>query len=100
MIAQTRPFLALLIVGLLLGGIFATGCATGRPRLSLGTISDARVVHWVEKTVAERQATAQDRRFDEIGWATDIRSAIKLGEEHDRPIFLFTGDGRINTGRC
>jgi hypothetical protein len=76
----------------------ATACAKG-PGL-LVTDPDAQVVHWVEKTVAERQATPEDRRFDEIGWAADIRAAIALGKEHQRPIFLFTGDGRINTGRC
>ena len=49
---------------------------------------------------ADRQPPAADRRFDEIGWAADLRTAIKLGKEHNRPIFLFTMDGRINTGRC
>jgi hypothetical protein len=31
--------------------------------------SDAQVVDWVEKTVVERQPTAPDKRFDEIGWS-------------------------------
>ncbi len=87
MVAQTRPLVAAAIVGLL------TGC-------TLGTIPDTKVVRWVEETVEERQAAPEDKRFDEIGWVTDIREAIKLGKEHNRPIFLFTGDGRINTGRC
>jgi hypothetical protein len=78
----------------LLSGVVMAGCATA------GSISDAKVVGWVEKTVAERQPTASDKRFDEIGWVTDIRTAIRLGKEHNRPIFLYTGDGRINTGRC
>jgi hypothetical protein len=83
-----------LIGGLLIGSLSATGCATG------GTISDAKIARWVEKTVAERQAPPEDKRFDEIGWAPDIRTAIKLGKEHNRPILLFTVNGRINTGRC
>jgi hypothetical protein len=57
-------------------------------------------VRWVEKAVAERQAPASDKRFDEIGWAPDIRTAIALGKEYNRPIYLFTGHGRINLGRC
>ena len=65
-----------------------------------GKIADADVAAWVAKTVADRQPPAADRRFDEIGWAADLRTAIKLGKEHNRPIFLFTMDGRINTGRC
>lgn len=91
---RTRSSRTLLIVGLLLGGGVATACAAG------GAVPDAKVVRWVEKTVEERQAPAEDKRFDEVGWVTDIRTAIKLGKEHSRPIFLFTGDGRINTGRC
>jgi hypothetical protein len=62
--------------------------------------TDADVASWVAKTVEERQPPAKDKRFDEIGWAKDIRTAIELGKKHGRPIFLFTMDGRINTGRC
>ena len=62
--------------------------------------SDAKVVDWVEKTVVERQPTAPAKRFDEIGWVTDIRTAIELGKEHNRPIFLLAVKGEINTGRC
>ena len=93
MIQGTRPSRAALILGLLLTGVVATSC-------SLGTISDARVVRWVEQTVAERRPPAEDKRFDEIGWVTDIRTAIALGKEYNRPIFLLTVKGEINTGRC
>lgn len=82
------------MISFLVGGVAAGGCATA------GAIPDDNVVTWVERTVSERQVTAADRRFDEIGWATDIRTAVRLGREHNRPIFLYTGDGRINTGRC
>jgi len=85
---------AQLIVGFLFAGTAATGCATA------SSVSDGSVVRWVDKTVAERQASAEDKRFDEIGWVTDIRTAIRLAKENNRPIFLYTGDGRINTGRC
>jgi hypothetical protein len=91
---HTRGACGVLIGGLLIGSLSATGCATG------GTISDGNVVRWVEETVVERQATGADKRFDEIGWVTDIRTAIKLGKEHNRPIFFYTGVGQINTGRC
>jgi hypothetical protein len=55
---------------------------------------------WVEKRVQEWQPTASERRFDEIGWAADIREARRLAREHNRPVFLFTHDGRMNLGRC
>jgi hypothetical protein len=63
-------------------------------------VADSEVSAWVAKRVEERKPSAQDRRFDEIGWTTDLRTAIRLGKEHQRPIFLFTMDGRINIGRC
>ena len=86
---------ALRFVGLVLGSILVSACATGQSQ-----VSDGKVLQWVEKTVAERQPTAGDKQFDRIGWVTDIRTAIQLGKEVNRPIFLYTGDGRINTGRC
>ena len=60
----------------------------------------ARDFSWVERRIQELQPTAADRRFDEIGWAQDIRTALRLAAAHERPVFLFTHDGRINTGRC
>jgi hypothetical protein len=93
MTQRIRPSLALLIVGLVLSAVAATTSAKD-------TIADSKLVRWVEKTVVDRQPPAADKRFDEIGWVTDIRTAIKLGKEHNRPIFLMTVDGRVNTGRC
>ena len=55
---------------------------------------------WIERRVQELQPTAKEKRIDEIGWATDIRTAEKLAQENNRPVFLFTHDGRINLGRC
>jgi hypothetical protein len=54
----------------------------------------------VDAQVAEWRPTAAEKRFDAIGWAQDLRAARKLAAEHDRPVFLFTMDGRVNTGRC
>ena len=55
---------------------------------------------WVDAQVARRQPTADDRRFDEIGWAGSIREAQKLAKENHRLVFLFTHDGHIAVGRC
>ena len=55
---------------------------------------------WIEQRVQELQPTARERRIDEIGWAKDIRAAEKLAKENNRPVFLFTHDGRMNIGRC
>ncbi len=60
----------------------------------------ARDLAWVQKRVQELEPAARERRIDEIGWASDIRQAERLAAEHNRPVFLFTHDGHINTGRC
>jgi hypothetical protein len=54
----------------------------------------------VGRRVRSFQPTAEERRFDEIGWARDIREARRLAREHGRPVFLFTHDGHMNVGRC
>ena len=54
----------------------------------------------VERQVEAWQPTAEERRFDEIGWAGGVRDAIRLAKSLDRPIFLFTHDGHMNVGRC
>ena len=65
-----------------------------------GESEHPRDFSWVERRIQELQPTATDRRFDEIGWAQGIRAALRLAADHQRPVFLFTHDGRINTGRC
>ena len=55
---------------------------------------------WVDRHVADWQPTAEEKRFDQIGWSTSLLEAEKLAREHHRPIFLFTHDGRMNVGRC
>lgn len=55
---------------------------------------------WVASRIGELQPTSQERKIDRIGWARTILDAEKLAKAHDRPVFLFTHDGRINTGRC
>lgn len=63
-------------------------------------IGDRIFAGWVEKHVQGLQLTAQDRRFDDIGWVKDIRDALRLAKKHGRPVFLFTHDGRMAIGRC
>jgi hypothetical protein len=62
--------------------------------------SDEDVASWVKNRVAAIQPTHAEKRFDEIGWAGSIVEAEKLAREHNRPVFLFTYNGRIETGRC
>jgi hypothetical protein len=62
--------------------------------------TDEKLIMWVQKRVQDAQPTRSERKFDEVGWAKDIRDAERLAKLHQRPIFLFTHDGRINTARC
>ena len=54
----------------------------------------------IDQRIRDWEPKAKEKRFDEIGWAADIRTAERLAREHHRPIFLFTHDGRMNIGRC
>jgi hypothetical protein len=63
-------------------------------------IGDRLFASWVEKRVQELQVTAAERRFDDIGWAKDIRDALRLAKRHGRPVFLFSHLGRMATARC
>ena len=55
---------------------------------------------WVDRKVADCAPKPEERRFDRTGWLTDIRTALELAKQHNRPVFLFTHDGRIGLGRC
>jgi hypothetical protein len=84
--------------------MFRTHCLLGvLLAASLSIAADKPVerdADWVDQRVKEWQPTAEEKRFDEIGWAKDIREAEKLGKENNRPVFLFTHGGRMNIGRC
>ena len=54
----------------------------------------------VEQRVRAWQPTDQERRWEKIGWAKDIRDALWLAKIANRPVFLFTLDGRMSVGRC
>lgn len=64
------------------------------------TPADRDLAPWLAKRVAAWQPVAAERRFDDIGWAADIRTAERLAKQHHRPVFLFTHDGRMAIGRC
>jgi hypothetical protein len=63
-------------------------------------LKDDQLVSRVEKRVHDLQPSRQDRKLDLIGWAPDILTAEKFARDSHRPVFLFTYDGDISTGRC
>jgi hypothetical protein len=77
--------------------LFLTTCQAADDR---GSKSFQEIQARVDRRVDELQPTADEKRFDQIGWCTNLLEAEKLAREHHRPIFLFTHDGRMNVGRC
>jgi hypothetical protein len=62
--------------------------------------ADAELAAWVSKRVADWQPTREERRFDDIAWAGSLTEALRLARLYQRPVFLFTHDGRMAIGRC
>lgn len=61
--------------------------------------ADQALAAWVDQRVSDWQPTPAERKIDQIGWAKSLLEARRLGQEQRRPIFVFTHEGRINTGR-
>jgi hypothetical protein len=87
-------------VTLILAGLAGSG-ATSNARA--GDAAIAEPADWsarVDTLIRERQPTADEKRFDEIGWTRTIADAQRLAKTAGRPVFLFTHDGRMAIGRC
>ena len=89
---------ALAVVGSVVHG--AAPADTTAARVTETAPASGDVAAWVDRKVAQCAPKPEERRFDQTGWLTDIRSALALAKEHDRPVFLFTHDGRMGLGRC
>ena len=63
-------------------------------------LKDDKLVDAVQKKVREIQPSREEKRFDEIGWAPSIVQARAISQKINRPMFLFTYNGNIDTGRC
>ena len=63
-------------------------------------VADKDVKSFVDQRVQKWQPTAEEKRFDEIGWCTSLLQAEETAKKHWRPIFLFTHDGKMQVGRC
>jgi hypothetical protein len=68
--------------------------------LSAGMPDDHHLLDWVQQRVRALQPGRAERRIDDIGWAHGILEAEGLARKLNRPVFIFTHDGRIETGRC
>ena len=50
-------------------------------------------VSWIDRRVLDWELSQDERRFDEIGWASDLAIAENLSREQHRPLFVFTYSG-------
>jgi hypothetical protein len=66
---------------------------------STASSQELNVAH-IDQRIVDWQPTRAERRFDDIGWAPDLCTALKAGKAHQRPVFVFTHDGRMQFGRC
>jgi hypothetical protein len=79
---------------LLTAGLVGLGTLIPRAHAGDGPATDgAGVGGRIDRRVQEWQPTRDERRLDDIGWARDIRDALRLAREYHRPIFLFTYSG-------
>jgi hypothetical protein len=47
----------------------------------------------VERCIEAWQLTRAERCLDQVGWARDLREALKLAKDSGRPVFVFTYNG-------
>ena len=80
------------LAGLALTGLALTAADT--------FLRDDSLVRSVESELRKIQPTRAERRFDEIGWAPNLQAAEAAAQKANRPVFLFTYNGNIDTGRC
>jgi hypothetical protein len=78
----------------------ALGLAFVSTMSAADSTNDAELKTTVDDRIEAWKETPEEKRFDQIGWAPDIRTAKRLAAEHQRPVFVFTMDGRVNLGRC
>lgn len=95
-----RTMAVALLLSASLGAAAYLGAAARADDKATITIADTDLVGWVGKRADDWKPQPEEKRFDEIGWATNVLDAEKLAAEHKRPIFLFTHDGKMNCGRC
>ena len=54
----------------------------------------------IDERVQKWQPTTKELAWKRVGWAEDIRDALRRARTTHKPVFLFTHDGRLGIGRC
>jgi hypothetical protein len=61
--------------------------------------SGSEEVDSIRKAI-ERIESSADRRWEQIPWVPTLTEARKLSATTKLPIFLFTQEGNLSSGRC
>jgi hypothetical protein len=64
------------------------------PELAVPRVKGSLSFAEVDKRIKEWQPTKQERNYDRIAWVTTLGEAERLAKDNNRPVFLFTYDGR------
>lgn len=80
----------------LFAGLLLTTCAVPVQ----AEVADGFLCQWVDKRIQQMNARFVRGRYETIGWASGIGHALDVAKQHQRPVFLFTLDGHMNSGRC
>lgn len=63
-------------------------------------LADKFLPTWVARRAKILISTYAERPFEKIGWTKDLATSLQMAKESGRPVFLFTHNGRMYTGRC
>jgi hypothetical protein len=74
--------------------------APAQPIESIGAKFAKDDLSWVEKRVRDLEPTKAERGFDQIGWFRDLREAVQVSKDRNRPVFVITHNGSLSAGRC
>ena len=88
-----RPHKLIVPATLLLAAGLVDGVSSWQESGQKPAADDVALASRVDKRTKDWQPTSAERRLDEIGWARDLRDALKLAKENGRPVFLFTYSG-------
>ena len=73
----------------------ALACALGFAAAHAGGPDEA----WIKRRVAQVKK-AEINGWRKIPWVSSLLEARHLSEQEKKPVFLFSHDGNIETGRC
>lgn len=82
----------------MIGSVLLAGMGMTSP--SHAEVADGYLRRWVDKRTRQMNARFVRGRYEKIGWADGIGHALEVAKQHQRPVFLFTLDGHMNSGRC